>query len=74
MKSKYVVLQESSYDITNGHSTYKKVKTFKNEPEAIAFVSDPKNIRMYGGLFLECHSADGVCYEWNADRQEWQLP
>lgn len=53
MKSKYVVLHEGGYDVTDGHSSYKKVKTFKNEREAMAFITDPKNLYMYGELFLE---------------------
>ena len=53
MKSKYVVLRESGYDVTNGHSSYSKVKSFRNEPEAMAFITDPKNLRLYGELFLE---------------------
>lgn len=42
MKTKYVVLRESSHDVTNGHSSYSKVKSFRNEPEAMAFITDPK--------------------------------
>lgn len=73
MKSKYVVLREDSYDVTNGHSSYSKVKTFRNEAEALTFISDPKNLRMYGELFLECRSYDGLTYEWDTSKQEWIL-
>lgn len=73
MRSKYVVLRESSYDVTNGHSSYSKVKTFRNEADALGFISDPKNLRMYGELFLECHSYDGLTYEWDVSKQEWIL-
>lgn len=71
MKSKYVVLHEGGYDVTDGHSPYKKVKTFKNEPEAMAFITDPKNLYMYGELFLEYYSADGKQYDWDSGKQEW---
>ena len=71
MKSKYVVLCESSYDVTNGHSSYSKVKTFKNEPEAKAFIIDPKNLRRYGELFLEWYCSDGKRYDWDSGKQEW---
>ena len=71
MKSKYIVLRGGNYDETGGRSIYKKVKTFKNEPEAIAFVSDPKNLRMHGELFLKCHNYDGNRREWDACKKEW---
>lgn len=73
MKTKYVVLRESSYDVTNGHSSYSKVKSFRNEPEAMAFITDPKNLRLYGELFLELYSYDGSRYEWDSSKQEWVL-
>ena len=72
MKSKYVVLRESGYDVTNGHSSYSKVKSFRNEPEAMAFISDPKNLLMHGELFLERHDPDGKHYDWDESKQEWR--
>ena len=66
MKSKYVVLSENSHDAT----IYSEVKSFKNEPEALAFYRNPKNQRMYGTLFLERHSKDGVS-EWNDREERW---
>lgn len=71
MKSKYVVLCEGDYDGANGHSSYAKVKTFRNEPEALLFVSDSKNLRLYGELFRERRDSDGSRYEWDNVRQEW---
>lgn len=71
MKSKYEVFRESGYDETNGHSSYSKVKSFRNEPEAVAFITDPKNLRMYGELYLERRCDDGACYEWDACKKEW---
>lgn len=72
MKRKYEVLKETGYDITNGHSSYGVVKAFKNERDAFAFYSDPKNLRMHGELFLERHDPDGKHYEWDGGKQEWR--
>lgn len=70
MKTKYVISKESGYDVTNGHSSYKTVRTFRNEPEAMAFYNDPKNRRMYGSLFLERHDERGVS-EWDDREEKW---
>lgn len=70
MKTKYVVSKETSYDVTSGHSSYKTIRTFRNEPEAIAFYNDPKSRRMYGSLFLERHTEQGVS-EWDDRTEEW---
>lgn len=66
MKHKYIVSQEQI--------DRKTVKTFRNEPEAVAFVSDEKNQRMYGGLLLEYKGADGIVYHWDASKGEWFIP
>ncbi len=66
MKRKYIVFQEQI--------ERKTVKTFRNEPEAVAFVSDEKNQRMYGGLLLEYKGTDGIVYHWDAGKGEWFIP
>lgn len=66
MKRKYIVSQEQV--------DRKPVKTFRNEPEAVAFVSDEKNQRMYGGLLLEYKVADGIVYRWDAGKEGWFIP
>lgn len=71
MKAKYVVYREYCFDETIGGTLYKRVKTFKNEPEAMAFIDDPKNLYMYGELFLERHYPDGNICDWDACKQEW---
>lgn len=71
MKAKYYVYREYCHDETTGGTLYKRIKTFKNEPEAMAFIDDPKNLYMYGELFLECHSPDGKIYDWESYKQEW---
>lgn len=71
MKAKYVVKKESGYDVAKHCSSYETVRTFRNEPEAMAFCNDPKNQRMCGMLFLERRDAEGGRSEWNSDRKEW---
>lgn len=73
MKSKYTVYRESVYDVTNKPSSYSRVKTFKNEPEAMAFISDMKNLRMYGEMYLERRDSDGSRFSWDDSKQEWIL-
>lgn len=73
MRSKYVVFYERDYDVTNGHSSYSRLKPFRNEADALAFIYDPKNLRIYGEMFLEHHTADGLCYEWDGSKKEWVL-
>lgn len=71
MRAKYIVKKENGYDVARCHSSYETVRTFRNEPEAMAFCNDSKNQRMYGVLFLERRDAEGGRSEWNFDRKEW---
>ena len=73
MKAKYAVYREYCHDETTGGILYKRVKTFKNEPEAMAFIDDPKNLYMYGELFLECHYPDGKIFDWDSYKRKWIL-
>lgn len=71
MKAKYIVKKESGYDATRHRPSYETIRTFRNEPEAIAFCNAPKNQRIYGVLFLERHDAEGGRSEWDPNREEW---
>lgn len=52
MKQKYVVYKDNMYDEARGKVVPKAIKTFKHEPEAKAFVNDPRNQRRYGQLYV----------------------
>jgi len=69
---KYVVYQEVWG--TNGRDQLapKKIKPFRNEPEALAFISDDKNLYMYGDMILEMQDTDGMCYIWNDHKRLWE--
>lgn len=71
MKAKYVVYNETGHDEETGETLYSRVKTFKNEPEALDFIDNPKNLYMYGELFLELHSPDGTRYDWDSHQRAW---
>ena len=71
MRAKYIVLQEDDYDVTNGHSSYSEVKTFRNEHDALAFIADPKNLRRYGELYLWFYDEEGKRYEWRRGENKW---
>ena len=71
MKSKYIVWCESGYNEAAGGFVRSIVKRFKNEPEALAFVSDTKNIRAHGEMFLERHDSNGSTYGWDAVHMKW---
>ena len=72
MKRKYVVYKEAWG--TNGKDQYvpKEIKTFRNEPEALAFISDDKNLYMYGDMLLKMQDTDGRCYNWNDRKHLWE--
>ena len=71
MKPKYVVYRECDYDVTNGHSSYDEVKTFRNENDALAFIADPKNLRRYGELYLWFYDEEGKRHEWRRGENKW---
>lgn len=75
MKVKYEVSVETGYDVMDGHSSYRTVKTFKgrqNEKNAISFIEDPRNLRVHGYMFLEMFDEDGNHFTWNEDRRVWE--
>ncbi len=72
MKRKYVVYKEV-WGI-NGKDQYvpKKIKAFRNETEALAFISDDKNLYMHGDMLLKMQDTDGRCYNWNERKRLWE--
>lgn len=71
MKQKYIVRVEDGYDSSSGLPKLKEIKTFKHAPEAIEFITAPKNIGMYGTLYLERVDADGNRYGFNGLTRSW---
>lgn len=72
MAKKFIAYEENGYDDVNRRPTYKVVRKFKHDVDAIAFVDDDKNIRMHPGLRLETTCNDGKKYEWNTATQGWE--
>lgn len=54
-----------------GNNSYQKVKKFKNERDAIAFIEDDKNIGQYIQPFLRMEDGDRA-YIWNELKQKWE--
>lgn len=76
MKTKFEISVETGYDETNGRASYKTIKVFKgnrNEANAIAFVSDNKNIAEYGYMTLKKYDQNGARFEWDDNSMEWTL-
>lgn len=71
MKTKYVIYADDGFDADRCCVTYNTLKTFRNEPDALAFYNNPKNQRMYRSLYMERHEESGV-FEWNERRECWE--
>lgn len=72
MARKFIAYEEDGYDDIAHQPTYKVIRKFKNDNDAIAFVNDDKNIRIHPGLFLEMTGDNGKKYEWNTIVQGWE--
>lgn len=72
MKRKFIVYHESGLDET-GRPKIEELKIFKNEPEAVSFINDDRNVRHYGTMYLEKVDKDGTRYDWEERHETWQL-
>ena len=70
MKKKIVISCESGFD-ADGYPAKKPIKTFKNEPEALAFYNDRRNIRRYGAMFMSKTDEDGSVRAWDDAHEAW---
>lgn len=70
MKSDY---KYSATYMTRQYSgdTIKNKKKFKSEPEAMTFVHDEKNIRLYGQITLSRSDAEGNKEYYNDSTNTW---
>lgn len=71
MKKRYTVFREAGFN-NDGNPSVDTIKTFKNQPEAMAFYNDPRNTRRYGTLFMSMQDADGNTYNWDDRKGAWQ--
>ena len=55
----------------SGHPVRKTIRTFKNEPEAIAFYNDWHNARRYGAMFMCKTAEDGTPLMWDDRKEGW---
>lgn len=69
MKKKIEVYREPRVN-SDGSPVHETIKTFKNEPEALAFYNDQRNARRYGTMFMCKSSSDGE-FSWDDRREEW---
>lgn len=70
MKRKYEICQETGFENDSG-PTIETIKTFKNEPDAIAFYTNPKNVRRYGTMYMNMRDDSGN-YRWDDRKEMWQ--
>ena len=70
MKRKYEIYQEGMPGV-DGLPTHRTIKTFKNEPEAMAFYNDKRNIRRYGPMFMNKSTGDGDMFSWDDRNERW---
>ena len=64
--TKYMILA----DDPDGHPVI--IRKFKNENDAIIFVSDMKNLSRYGCMSIRRRQEDGSCYIWHSDTKVWE--
>ena len=69
MKRKFEIYQEIGFDRDSG-PVKDTIKTFKNEPEAMSFYNNPKNIRRYGTMYLTKIENDQV-FTWDDRKGAW---
>ena len=65
MKTKYQIIAESS---SGSKSAVKVFKGDQNESNAIAYLDDPRNLRIYGFMSLVKVDQDGNKYEWDGEK------
>jgi len=70
MKRKYQIYQETGFDRDSG-PVRDTIKTFRNEPDAMSFYNDPKNIRRFGTMYL-IKMEDDAEYSWDDRHKEWK--
>lgn len=71
MKKKFEVYQYTGFE-NDGGPVAETIKTFKNKTDALAFYSDPKNIRRYRTLYLKMQDENGDTYEWDDRKETWE--
>lgn len=72
MRRKYIVTHEAGFDPELNRPKYEEVKVFKNEPEVMAFIHNPKNQRRYGTMFVERHDGNGMVYDYDERINDWR--
>ena len=59
-------------DYTPGKINGQLIKRFRHEHEALAFITDKKNIQQYNGMTLYATSQDGEVYK-RMDDGSWEM-
>lgn len=70
MKKKIEIYHEPRVD-DNGQPVRETIRTFKNEPEALAFYNDHRNARRYGAMFMVKNAEDGMSFAWDDRKEGW---
>lgn len=71
MPQKYEVYHEVGWDEKTGTAKYERLKTIKNEKEALAFANSIENIGKYGNMRIEARLG-GVSYTYNEKTESWE--
>ena len=70
MKRKFEIYYEGAPGV-DGVPVQRTIKVFKNEPEAIAFYNDKRNMRRYGTMFMRKSTPDGGMFSWDDKNERW---
>ena len=66
--NKYMIFVEDEYE----PGVQRQLKKVKREREAVDFISDPRNLKMFGCMQAVCESDKGR-QVYNPDTGEWEL-
>ena len=70
--TKYIVYAiDEDHPVIDGES-YRPVKKFKRENEAMMFLEDVKNLSRYGCMIIIKETGDGASSVWKPDMMAWE--
>ena len=71
--TKYIVYAvDDENPVVNGSTSYKPIKKFKREFDAVMFVENVKNLAKYGCMIMVKQTDSDGSYTWNPDTMQWE--
>lgn len=71
--TKYIVYAvDDENPVVNGNTSYKPIKKFKREYDAMIFVDDVRNLAKYGCMMMVKETDSDGSYTWNPETCLWE--